>query len=49
MPGDPPGSMLVLDRVLTDTAGHPIAVAHVGARLDDVDALTRRARTILFW
>ncbi len=49
VPGDPPGSMLVLDRVLTDTAGHPIAVAHVGARLDDVDALTRRARTILLF
>ncbi len=49
VPGDPPGSMLVLDRVLTDTGGHPIAVAHVGARLDDVDALTRRARTILLF
>ncbi len=47
VPGDPPGSMLVLDRVLTDSAGHPIAVAHVGARLDDVDTLARRARTIL--
>ncbi|MEA2665520.1 MAG: two-component system, OmpR family, sensor kinase, partial [Candidatus Eremiobacteraeota bacterium] len=30
-------------------AGHPIAVAHVGARLDNVDALTRRARTILLF
>jgi len=45
--GEQPGSMLVVDRVLTDAEGHPIAVAHVGERLDNVDALTARARTIL--
>lgn len=46
--GEQPGSMLVVDRVLTDAEGRPIAIAHVGARLDNVDALTARARTILF-
>jgi two-component system, OmpR family, sensor kinase len=46
--GEQPGSMLVIDRVLTDADQRPIAIAHVGARLDNVDALTARARTILF-
>jgi signal transduction histidine kinase len=45
--GEQPGSMLVVDQVLTDADGRAIAVAHVGARLDNVDALTARARTIL--
>jgi two-component system, OmpR family, sensor kinase len=46
--GERPGTMLVLDRVLVDNGGRPIAVAHVGERLDIVDELIARARTILF-
>ncbi len=45
--GDRPGRMLVLNRVLIDSDGRPIAVAHVAERLDIVDGLIARARTIL--
>jgi two-component system OmpR family sensor kinase len=45
--GDRPGTMLVLDRVLVDAEGRPIAVAHVAERLDIVAQLIARARTIL--
>jgi two-component system OmpR family sensor kinase len=45
--GERPGTMLVLDRVLTDSEGRALAVAHVGQRLDIVDQLLARARTIL--
>ena len=45
--GNRPGTMLVLNRVLVDAAGGPIAIAHVGERLDIVDELIARARTIL--
>jgi signal transduction histidine kinase len=45
--GARPGTMLVLDRVLLDAEGRPIAVAHVGERLDIVAQLIARARTIL--
>ncbi|GAC1580109.1 MAG: HAMP domain-containing sensor histidine kinase [Candidatus Elarobacter sp.] len=45
--GERPGTMLVVDRVLLDAAGIPIAVAHVGQRLDIVDQLLARSRTIL--
>ncbi|MFN2461525.1 MAG: sensor histidine kinase [Candidatus Velthaea sp.] len=40
------GDMLVMDRLLFDNQ-RPVAIAHVGERLDDVHALLRRARTIL--
>jgi two-component system, OmpR family, sensor kinase len=46
--GNRPGTMLVLNRVLVDAAGRPIAIAHAGERLDIVDQLIARARTILF-
>ncbi|MDB5073622.1 MAG: putative Sensor protein [Candidatus Eremiobacteraeota bacterium] len=45
--GERPGNMLVLDRVLSDAQGRPVAIAHVGERLDIVDQLLSRARTIL--
>ena len=45
--GERPGTMLVLNRVLVDAQGRPVAVAHVGERLDIVDQLLARARTIL--
>ena len=45
--GNRPGTMLVLNRVLIDTEGRPIAVAHVAERLDIVTQLIARARTIL--
>jgi signal transduction histidine kinase len=45
--GDRPGTMLVLNRVLLDDAGHPLVVIHVGQRLDIADELIARARTIL--
>jgi signal transduction histidine kinase len=45
--GERPGTMLVLDRVLVDAEGRPIAVAHVAERLDIVAQLIARARTIL--
>ena len=45
--GERPGTMLVLNRVLRDVNGRPIAIAHVGLRLDIVDQLVSRARTIL--
>jgi two-component system OmpR family sensor kinase len=45
--GDRPGRMLVLHRVLVGADGRPIAIAHVAERLDIVDALIARARTIL--
>jgi signal transduction histidine kinase len=40
------GMMHVLDRVLV-SRGEPVAIAHIGERLDDVRALEDRARTIL--
>ena len=45
--GDRPGTMLVLNRVLRDAQGNPVAIAHVGERLDIVDQLIARARSIL--
>ncbi len=45
--GDRPGTVLVLNRVLVDTGGRPIAIAHVAERLDIVAELLGRARTIL--
>ena len=45
--GERPGTMLVLNRDLLDALGRPIAVAHVGERLDIVDQLIARARNIL--
>jgi two-component system OmpR family sensor kinase len=45
--GERPGTMLVLNRVLLDAEGRPIAVAHVAERLDIVAQLIGRARTIL--
>ncbi|MDP9104364.1 MAG: HAMP domain-containing histidine kinase [Candidatus Eremiobacteraeota bacterium] len=45
--GERPGTMLVLNRVLADAGGHPIAIAHVAERLDIVAQLLARARTIL--
>jgi len=42
-----PGTMLVLNRVLSDEQGHALAIAHVGERLDIVDQLLGKARTIL--
>ena len=47
--GDPPSDFIVLDQVLADTSGHPIAVAHVGQRLDIIHALIARARSVLFY
>ena len=47
MRGERPGTMLVLNRVLLDAEGRPIAIAHVAERLDIVAQLIRRARTIL--
>jgi len=45
--GSRPGPMLVLNRVLVDAEGRPLAVAHVAERLDIVAQLLKRARTIL--
>jgi len=45
-PTDDGGEMRVMDRLLRSN-GQPIAIAHVGERLDDVRALEDRARTIL--
>ncbi|MBV8581314.1 MAG: HAMP domain-containing protein [Candidatus Eremiobacteraeota bacterium] len=45
--GGRPGTMLVLNRVLVDDAARPIAIIHVAERLDIVDRLIGRARTIL--
>jgi two-component system OmpR family sensor kinase len=45
--GERPGTMLVLNRVLLDADGRPIAIAHVAERLDIVTQLIARARTIL--
>ena len=45
--GERSATMLVLDRVLYDPAQRPIAVIHVGERLDIVDQLLGRARNIL--
>jgi two-component system, OmpR family, sensor kinase len=45
--GNRPGTMLVLIRVLTDAENRPLAVAYVAQRLDIVDDLVARARTIL--
>jgi signal transduction histidine kinase len=45
--GDRPGTMLVLNRVLLDADGRPVAIAHAGARLDIVEQLVARARSIM--
>jgi signal transduction histidine kinase len=45
--GERPGTMLVLHRDLVDAEQRPIAIIHVGERLDIVDQLLARARTIL--
>jgi len=45
--GNRPGTMLVLNTVLTDVDGRPLLIAHVGQRLDIVDQLIARARLIL--
>jgi two-component system OmpR family sensor kinase len=45
--GERPGTMLVLNRVLLEPDGRPIAIAHVAERLDIVAQLIGRARTIL--
>jgi len=45
--GNRPGTMLVLNRTLTDAENRPLAIAYVGQRLDIVDDLIARARTIL--
>src|SRR5665213_4588639 len=45
--GVQPGTCLLLDRVLFDSAQRPILIIHVGERLDIVDQLLARARTIL--
>jgi len=47
--GNRPGTFLVLNRVLVDENGRPLAIVHVGARLDSVDALIAQARAILLW
>ncbi len=47
--GDRLGTMLVLNRVLSDEEGHALAIAHVGERLDIVDQLIAKARVILIW
>lgn len=44
--GEPPASVLLLTRVLT-AGGRPLAIAYLGVRLDLVDALVARVRTIL--
>ena len=46
--GNRPGTMLVLNRIITDADGRPLVLALVGQRLDTVDQLTSRTRTILF-
>jgi two-component system OmpR family sensor kinase len=45
--GNRPGTLLVFNRVLFDPEQHPIAIIHVGERLDIVDQLLTRARNIL--
>jgi two-component system OmpR family sensor kinase len=45
--GNRPGTMLVLDRIIPDANGRPVAYAEIGERLDLVDQLTARARGIL--
>ena len=45
--GGRPGTMLTLHRVLFDAEQRPIAIIHVGERLDIVDQLLARARAIL--
>ncbi|HZO95482.1 MAG TPA: HAMP domain-containing sensor histidine kinase [Candidatus Baltobacteraceae bacterium] len=47
--GERPGTILVLNRVLSDDEGHALAIAHVGERLDIVDQLIGKARAILIW
>ncbi len=47
--GERPGTMLVLNRVLSDEEGHALAIAHVGERLDIVDQLIAKTRVILIW
>jgi two-component system OmpR family sensor kinase len=43
------GTVLVLNRVLDDENARPIAIVHVGQRLDNVDQLIATARGILLW
>ena len=45
--GNRPGTMLVINTVLTDADGRPLLIAQVGQRLDIVDQLIARARLIL--
>jgi two-component system OmpR family sensor kinase len=47
--GNRSGTMMVLNRVLLDENARPIAIVHVGQRLDNVDQLIAQARTILLW
>jgi len=47
--GNRAGTMLLLNRVLLDENARPIAIVHVGQRLDIVDQLVARARGILLW
>ncbi len=47
--GNRAGTVLVLNRVLADENGRPIAIVHVGQRLDNVDQLIAKARAILLW
>ncbi|HZX67280.1 MAG TPA: HAMP domain-containing sensor histidine kinase [Candidatus Elarobacter sp.] len=47
--GNRPGTIMVLNRVLLDENARPIAIVHVGLRLDNVDQLIAQARTILLW
>lgn len=47
--GNRAGTILLLNRVLLDENARPIAIVHVGQRLDNVDQLIARARAILLW
>ena len=45
--GNRPGTMLLLNTVLTDADGRALLIAHIGQRLDIVDQLIAKARVIL--
>jgi signal transduction histidine kinase len=47
--GNRAGTVLVLNRVLLDENARPLAIVHVGQRLDNVDQLIATARGILLW
>ena len=47
--GNRAGTVLELNRVLVDENSRPLAIVHVGQRLDNVDALIATARGILLW